>query len=191
MKRNKVINAILLIFTIAVISLNAFDILSSDSLKTLSNFNNISVEAIDSNHAKIHSKSIKTTASDFLFSKSKIDDKYQYSLTDLHNNDYYKFSSDVDIQFDDGLSNNPAMCVAVWGAVAAPSAVGIAGAAVTTATAAFQAAPIAGTIIASGTTAAANGIGFLTGAAFASGALVAAAPVAIIGGGLLGLASVG
>jgi len=57
------------------------------------------------------------------YSKTKNSDSFQYDISNLDKTKkYYGFNSSMDINFDEGISSNPELCVAIWGAIAAPSA---------------------------------------------------------------------
>ena len=190
--RNKLTSIVLALGVLGITSFSAANLFSDNNSKTYSKPNTVFVHKIDENHAKLHCDSIKTASSDFLFSKTQMGKDYQYDVRDLSSEQkLYGFQSETDIKFDDGVSSNSELCVAIWGAVAAPAAVTTAGAIVTAAGAAVSAAPIAGAIIGAGGVAAANGVGFMAGAALAAGIAAAAAPVAVIGGAAVGLAGIG
>jgi hypothetical protein len=194
-KNSKKITSLVLIFvTLGITYFGAKNLFVNDKLKNWSQTNSVNIQKIDDNRAILHcdSDSIKTEKRDFLFSKTKISNGFQYDVSNLGGSQkYYSYNTKTEINFDDGLPNNSKLCVAIWGAIVAPSAVATAGAIVTTAGAAISAAPVVGAIVGAGATSVATVGSFAAGAAIATSLAVAAAPLAIIGGAAVGLAGIG
>lgn len=189
---NKVTGVILSLTLLGSISFGTIQLFSDCKAISCFQSNSVKVCKIDDNHAKLHCDSVKISNSDFLFNKSQTRESYQYDLTDLSGEQkYYAFNSPVNISFSDGLSNNPQLSAAIWGIAAGGGGAAILGAASTIGGAALAAAPVAGAIAGAGGVAAANGLGFMAGAALATSVAVAAAPVAVVGGALVGAAGIG
>jgi len=107
--KNRLTSIILSIGVLTITILGAANIFGESNSKTNSEPNCIHVKKIDENNAKIRCDSIKTSKSDFLFSKSQLDsNSYKYSIGDFETGEkLYEFVSTTDIAFDEGLATNP------------------------------------------------------------------------------------
>jgi hypothetical protein len=187
--QTKVVSVVL---SLAVMGITAFNAASFFTGNNFMRPSSVCVSKIDENHAKLHCDSVKTSDSNFLISKSKVSDGFHYDISDLNGlGKSYGFDSETDIKFDEGVAGNQELDVAIWGAVAAKTALATAGAGIAVAKAGLAAAPVVGAVVGAGSVAAANGIGAGAGLYFGAAVVVAAAPAAVVAGAILGAASVG
>ena len=189
--RDKIISITLVLSVLMVTSISSASLFGNKELNHTYNSNNVFVQKIDDNHAKLSCDSLKTTENDLMFSKSEVPGGYQYDISNFNNDKrFYSFKSKDDIVINECLTKDSNLCSAIASAVMAPTVASVAGAVGSAGTAAIAAAPVVGTVVGAGATSAA-GIGWTAGASVAAAACVAVAPVAIIGGAVFGALTVG
>ncbi|MDR1364407.1 MAG: hypothetical protein LBJ32_02115 [Oscillospiraceae bacterium] len=113
---NKLVSFVLSLVVSGTVCLGAMNLFCKD-VSFYSGLNNVSVQKLDDNHAKLHCGSLKTENGDFLFSKTQTSDGFQYDISDVSGSEkFYGFSSKNDINFNNGkccFSRNCAFCASI------------------------------------------------------------------------------
>ncbi len=188
--KNKMLSIVLVVSVLMATAISTVKFFGNRELLRVCN--SVLVEKLDENHAILSCFSPRAKVNEMLFSKSKDLDEYRYDISDTGNlKNFYSFKSKDNIVIDNSLSANPTLCGAIATAVTAPTAASVAGAVGAAGSAAVAAAPVVGEIVGAGAISAAAGLGWTTGASLVAATAVAAAPVAVVGGTIFGLLSVG
>ena len=188
----KMVSSILVMSVIGITTFSTIGLFNG--LKPNCQPNNVVVQKLDDNHAKLKCKSIQMPEKEVLFSKSEISDGYRYNISDLNSNkEYYSFQSRDNIVINDGISSSSQLCAGAWalaGGATGASALGAVGGIVsgiakagTIGAAATGAVATAGAAATGGAASAAAGLGFMAGAKVAGAVvLTAVGPGVILAG---------
>lgn len=193
--RDKIISITLVLSVLIVTSINAVNLFSNKGFNLLYSPNNVLVQKVDDNHARVHCDAVKMSRNDFLFCKSENSiGTFQYDICDLDNSEtFFSFNSPTDITLADCAISNAQLGAGAWalaggatgaGALSAVGGIvsGIAKAG-TIGAAATGAAATAGAAAAGGAASAAAGLGFMAGAKVAGAVvLTAVGPGVILAG---------
>lgn len=186
--RNKMISMTLVLSVLMFTFISSMNLFGNKGLNPVYNPNNVFVQKIDDNSARIHSDAVKMSRSDFLFCKSENSNgTFQYDICDLEKAErLYGFNSPMDITITDCVDSNSQLGAGIWalasGATGA-SALGAVGGILGGVGAAGALGSSVATVAGAGATSAAAGIGWLAGAKVAGAILLTAAgPGAIIAG---------
>lgn len=194
--RNKIISMTLVLSVLMLTSISSVNLFGNKRLNPVYNPNNVFVQKIDDNSARVHSDTVKMSRSDFLFCKSENSNgTFQYDICDLEKNEkIYGFNSPMDITITDCVDSNSQLGAGVWalasGATGA-SALSAVGGILGGVGAAGTAGSVGAAVVEAGATSAANGLGFLAGAKLAGAVALAAAGPGVIIAGTAALAGLG